>query len=709
MRSTGTGNVNVGGGNSQAFTGTPGYTGATTVNSGTLSLSSSSSSTVGSATKDVTIAPAIHDVGALNVGAGVSLTAGNLFVGSVDNLATTGGAGTLNQTGGSITANTLFLGGVGTVLNPARGVLNLSGGALTAPAVTTGGGTTAAIYFNGGTLRATTGSNPGSFIDSNIAPVVQTGGATIDTNGNTFVMSNNFVHDASGPAVDGGFNKAGAGSLTINGTNTFTGVTAVSGGTLVVQTANAASSGYAVNAAGATLDLTSLGTLSLGAGKTLQGIGTVITSGISHNAGTITGGVSGTGNSTGTLTLSSGGLDLAGGTVRFDLSNTAAGANDKIVANAGLTASAASIVDVEFATAPTAAQTYRLFDYTGGSVSGSASNFVLAGNGGRGVALNFATPGQVNLVFTPGLPSANLIWNKTGTAPQLWDIQTTKSWNNTTSANTSDLFFNGDFVTFDNTAGVQTSISIPNGTAVAPGSMTVNSSTNNFSISSPGTGKITGSTSLVKSGSSTLTLATSNDYQGGTTINDNGKIIALDVGSTGVASATGAGPVNVGANATLQIGNGTTTGAGTVTGPVHNSGSVVINRPDSFTFGTAVDGSGTLAVQGGGTTTVTGTLTYSGNTTVSNGTLLAGIANAFSPASTIVLSNSATFECRFGQPAAIGGRAVGWRSNRRERERERRDYLQRLGNEHFHGRIQRWGFGHQHERRRRSAESERYD
>ena len=215
-------------------------------------------------------------------------------------------------------------------------------------------------------------------------------------------------------------------------------------------------------------------------------------------------------------------------------------------------------------------------------------------------------------------------------------------------------------MTFDNTAGVQTSISIPNGTAVAPGSMTVNSSTNNFSISSPGTGRITGSTSLVKSGSSTLTLATSNDYQGGTTINDNGKIIALDVGSTGVASATGAGPVNVGANATLQIGNGTTTGAGTVTGPVHNSGSVVINRPDSFTFGTAVDGSGTLAVQGGGTTTVTGTLTYSGNTTVSNGTLLAGIANAFSPASTIVLSNSATSNVDLGsQPQSVGGLSGG--------------------------------------------------
>ena len=171
----------------------------------------------------------------------------------------------------------------------------------------------------------------------NIATVVQTGGAIIDTNGNSFAMSNSFIHDPASTTVDGGINKVGAGTLTLNGTNTFTGVTAVSGGTLLVQAANAASSGYAVNAAGATLDLSQLGSLTLGAGKTLQGIGTVITSGISHTAGTITGGVSGTPNSMGVLTLTSGSLDLGGGTVRFDLSNSAAGTNDKIEANGGLT------------------------------------------------------------------------------------------------------------------------------------------------------------------------------------------------------------------------------------------------------------------------------------------------------------------------------------------------------------------------------------
>src|SRR5262249_45426771 len=134
--------------------------------------------------------------------------------------------------------------------------------------------------------------------------------------------------------------------------------------------------------------------------------------------------------------------------VRFDLSNSGAGLNDKIVANGGLTSSAASILDIEFATLPTTPQTYRLFDYAGASVSGSAANFVLSGNGGRGVTLNFATPGQVNLNFVPGSPSATLIWNKTGAAPQTWDIQNVKSWNNTTQSIASDVFFNGDNVTF---------------------------------------------------------------------------------------------------------------------------------------------------------------------------------------------------------------------------------------------------------------------
>ena len=259
------------------------------------------------------------------------------------------------------------------------------------------------------------------------------------------------------------------------------------------------------------------------------------------------------------------------------------------------------------------------------------------------------------------------------------------------------MFFNGDFVKFDDTAGVQTSVSIPSGIAVAPGSLTVNSNTNNFSISSPGTGKITGSTSLVKSGSSTLTLSTSNDYQGGTTINDSGKIIALDVGSTGQTSATGSGPVTVGASATLQIGNGTTSGAGTVIGPIHNSGSLIINRPDSFNFAAAVDGSGAVTIQGGATTTVTGASTYSGNTIITNGTLLAGGANAFSPNSTVVLSNTANSTLDMGgQTQSVGGLSGGGATGGAVNANGA-PHLQRFRHEHLHRSIQRRHLGDHHE------------
>ena len=65
---TGTGGVIVTGASSEALTGTPSYIGATTISTGTLSVSSSSSSTIGSANKDVTIAPGLHDVGTFNVG-----------------------------------------------------------------------------------------------------------------------------------------------------------------------------------------------------------------------------------------------------------------------------------------------------------------------------------------------------------------------------------------------------------------------------------------------------------------------------------------------------------------------------------------------------------------------------------------------------------------------------------------------------------------
>ena len=597
---TGTGGLHVAKGSVQNLTGAPSYTGATTVNTGSLNLSSSSGSSVGSAAADIAIAPGSADRGNLTVGTGVTLNANNLLIGSVDTSATIGGVGTFNQNGGSTVANNVFLGSSGTFANPAQGTINLAGGTLTTPAITQAGGTTgqANINFNGGTLRATTGSNPASFIDTNITTSVQAGGAIIDTNGNSFTLSNNFVH--SGTAVDGGFNKVGTGTLTLNGTSTFTGTTAVTGGTLVLQSTNASTSGYAANGASSVLDVSGLtAPFSIAANQTIQGIGTILGSGsgFSHVAGTISGGVSTTSNSTGTLTFSGGNLDLNGGTVRFDLTNSSAGSNDKIIDNAGLTASGASIVDLEFTSKPAGSDSYTLFQYGGAPLSvAQQANFVLVGNGGRGVQLDFGTAGLVKLNFSP-VPSGTLIWNSSGDSTWVSETSTNVhlNWHNTTPETLHDKFVNGDSVTFDDT-GTVTGVTIASGTLVVPSSVTVTTSSKSYTIS--GGGKISGSAALTKNGSTTLTLATNNDFQGGTTINDTGKIIAVNVGGTASTSATGAGPVTVTTNATLQIGDGVTSGAGTVLGAIHDNGSVQLNRPDATTLTNSIDGTGSVTLQG---------------------------------------------------------------------------------------------------------------
>lgn len=75
------------------------------------------------------------------------------------------------------------------------------------------------------------------------------------------------------------------------------------------------------------------------------------------------------------------------------------------------------------------------------------------------------------------------------------------------------------------------------------------------------------------------------------------------------------------AGATLQVGNGGNSGS-IGTGPVVNDGTLVFNRSDAVTVGGVVSGSGALVKQGSGTVTLTAANTYTGPTTVSNGTLV---------------------------------------------------------------------------------------
>lgn len=124
----------------------------------------------------------------------------------------------------------------------------------------------------------------------------------------------------------------------------------------------------------------------------------------------------------------------------------------------------------------------------------------------------------------------------------------------------------------------------------------------------------TGNSGLIKAGTGMLVLAADSSYAG------------LTVISAG----------------TLQVGNGSfsgTLGAGTVT----NNSKFVINRSNDYNLTNLIVGSGTLLKLGAGTLTLSAANTYSGATTVSNGTLAAGCDGALNGNSSLFLSGG-TFD-----------------------------------------------------------------
>ncbi len=174
-------------------------------------------------------------IGRLNGAAGVwnisggslnqSNAARNLIVGEA-------GAGTLvvSGTGQVTTAGALRIGASAT----GSGTVSLNGGVITTPAITRGTGA-ATLFFNGGTLRAAGSST--TFLQGLTNALVRAGGGTIDTQAFAITVAQPLLHlPALGTSPDGGLTKTGAGTLILAGSNTYTGATTVSAGTLILTT-----------------------------------------------------------------------------------------------------------------------------------------------------------------------------------------------------------------------------------------------------------------------------------------------------------------------------------------------------------------------------------------------------------------------------------------------------------------------------------------
>ncbi len=202
---------------------------------GTYDLSSGSGTLTANAQPFLIVAESGN--GTLLVGGSSTVNAQSLAI------SYNGGTGIGTQTGGTVNAPTgLVLGRTG-----GSGIYTLSGGSLAVGSITRGTGS-GTFNFHGGTLRAT--ADNATFLQGLSTANVQNGGATIDTNGHWITIAQSLLASGSG-----GLTKTGSGLLTLTGTNTYTGKTLLTGGSLGAANNFSLGSGSAVSMAGANATL----------------------------------------------------------------------------------------------------------------------------------------------------------------------------------------------------------------------------------------------------------------------------------------------------------------------------------------------------------------------------------------------------------------------------------------------------------------------
>ena len=145
--------------------------------------------------------------------------------------------GGLNISGGVVTVGNSMILGAGASSN---GTLNLGGGTplagtLVTPGLGQGSGS-GTVNFNGGLLQASAGN--ASFLTGLTSANILAGGAYINDGGFSITIGQS-LQSGTSPAPDGGLTKSGAGTVTLTGSNAYTGTTTVNAGNLVLNFAAA--------------------------------------------------------------------------------------------------------------------------------------------------------------------------------------------------------------------------------------------------------------------------------------------------------------------------------------------------------------------------------------------------------------------------------------------------------------------------------------
>jgi len=530
-------------------------------------------------------------------GSGSGGTSFTATVGDVNNLVdpTRILALVINSTGGNTTLSNAnaFSGGVtltqgnlvlGNDLAAGSGTLALNGGKLVTP------GTRA--YAN-----AVTVGGDVTFGDASPNNGAQTFNGTINLTGGTRTLTTASAVTLSGIVSNGALTKAGASTLTLNGTsaNTYTGLTTVSAGGLTL----AKSAG--VDAISGDVLVNGTGTLTLGASDQIKNTSSVevatggsfamttfneAVNGLKLTGGSITGGASG---APVTLTVGTS-IDLQGGTTS---------ANVILAGTAGATKTTSGTVTLSGANTYTGTTTLNAgtlqlgvngVGAVGAVTSGPVGTGTLALNGGK---LSSAG-GSGRTLFNAVTIGGNVI---------LGDAV-----NNGTLTFSAGVDLGGSARTLTTASNVNFNGAVSNGSIIKDGSGILSlggANTYNGITISGGTVSITGASVL---GTGTITF-NGGSISAGTSVN---RSIANLVNFTGNAGFGGDGAGALTFSATADLGGATRT----------------LTTAVDTTFSGIISNTGGIDKAGASTLTLGGANTYTGNTKVSAGVLQLGNARA---------------------------------------------------------------------------------
>jgi fibronectin-binding autotransporter adhesin len=454
-----------------------------------------------------------------------------------------------------------------------------------------------------------------------------------DANGNRLISSldtqaNVFVYKQ-------GTGKLTIGTATSDSADFWRGGTFIEQGTLEVLAGGGTAGelwGPIELRSGATFDVDNFTTYAMSEGSSLSGGGTIQASTFKVFADNSLS----PGDGVGTLTINgnvqiSDEFETQGGILSFELGNTPATIggteNDLIQVNGSLTTigSPDMTVRVIAAEGGLSAGQYRLISHSGGAinVSGMAPAFLDAlGNAltARQSLAVTSVAGQVNLVVTG--EAASLTW--TGDNGTAWDKNATQNWTD----GGSEVFFDQDQVTFDDSAAPPIAGDFNNDSAVNLADYTVWRDNLGGSFDLGGNGdEAGGSAGIVDAADYALWKANFGSAGAGVTVNIAGEDVYPSLATftsaignrytiTGTNGFGGDTPINLTGNVTVALQN-----PNTLEGTVTIGNNATLELGGGSTVNGNITGSGTLIVNGGAT--LNGASTFTGPISLSSITFIA--------------------------------------------------------------------------------------